>query len=183
MKRLIPLVFLALPVALFAQSPKDQEAAMLKKFGLNDSQVSQVFDIQNKTRETVRQDAAQLRLLHAQMEKALLPASPNMQDVNGYISQIAQARADLMKAFIGARVQLRQIIGDDNFPLYTRFIMQRYGFMHHRFIQSRGPGDGRWTDNDGPMMGGETMMGGAGPMMGGGGPWAGGPLADEEQGD
>ncbi|HVP19652.1 MAG TPA: hypothetical protein VMU36_11690 [Spirochaetia bacterium] len=176
MKRLIPLVFLALPVALFAQSPKDQEAAMLKKLGLNDSQVSQVFDIQNKTRETVRQDTVQLRLLHAQMEKALLPASPNMQEVNGYISQMAQTRADLMKAFVGARVQLRQIIGDDNFPVYTRFIMQRYGFAHHRFLRPRGPEEGRWVGSGGPM------MGGGGSMMGGGGPWMGSPLADE-QGD
>ena len=136
MKRLIPFVFLALPVALFAQSPqsaKGQETSMLKSFGLNDSQIAQVFDIQDKTRTAVRQDAVELRLLHAQMEKALLPASPNMQEVNGYISQMAQARADLMKAFVGARVQLRQILGDDNFQSYARFIMHRsYGAERQR---------------------------------------------------
>jgi len=135
MKRLIPIVFLALPVALFAQTPqgpKAHETAMLKGFGLSDSQISQVFDIQDKTQTTIRQDAVELRLLRAQMEKALLPASPNMQDVNGYITQMAQTRADLMKAFVGARVQLRQILGDDNFRSYARFIMHRYGVEPHR---------------------------------------------------
>ena len=116
MKRLIPFLFLLLPMALFAQSPKDKETTMLKKLGLNDSQVVQVLDIQGKTEATIRQDAVQLRLLHAQMDKALLPTTPNMQEVNGYVTQMGQTRADMMKAFVGARVQLRQIIGDDNFP-------------------------------------------------------------------
>ena len=155
MKRLIPILFLVLPLAAFAQNPmtpKARETDLLKKFGLNDSQITQVFDIQDKTQATIKQDAVQLRLLHAQMEKALLPTSPNMQDVNGYISEIAQTQADLMKAFVGARVQLRQIIGDDNFPVYARFIMQRFGFRRPH------PGFG--------MMGGERpMMRGDGPGM------------------
>jgi len=33
--------------------------------------------------------------------------APNMQEVNGYIAQMAQTRADMIKAFISARVQLR----------------------------------------------------------------------------
>ena len=155
MKRLIPLVFLVLPLALFAQSPRDQETNMLKKFGLNDSQIAQVLDIQSKTRTTVRQDVVQIRLLHAQMEKALLPASPNMQDVNGYITQIAQTRGDMMKAFVGARVQLRQIIGDDNFPVYSRFIRRGFEMDHRRFFEMRRPGAQG-------MMGDGTMMGGVG---------------------
>ncbi len=159
MKRLIPVLFLALPVALFAQSPRDQESAMLKKFGLNDSQISQVFDVQEKTRATVRQDAVQIRLLHAQMEKALLPASPNMQDVNGYITQIAQTRADLMKAFVGARVQLRQILGDDNFQAYSRFIMHRYGLGNRRGFMMHRPGPGGMMGDD------RSSGGGDGPMM------------------
>ena len=152
MKRLIPILFLVLPLAAFTQSlmsPKAQETELLKSFGLNDSQIAQVFDIQDKTRATIKQDAVELRLLHAQLEKALLPASPNMQDVNGYISQMAQTRADSMKALVGARVQLRQIIGDDNFPAYARFSMHRFGFRRPH-----------------PRMGGERpMMGGDGPGM------------------
>ena len=168
MKRLIPLVFLALPMALFAQGFRDQETAMLKKFGLNDSQVAQVFDIQTKTRTTVRQDAVQTRLLHAQMEKALLPANPNLQDVNGYITQIAQTRADMMKAFVGAGVQLRQIIGEDNFPVYARFMRERMGPWHRRVTMHRPDGGGAWS-GDGPARGGSMMGPGAwgnGPMMG-----------------
>jgi hypothetical protein len=160
MKRLIPVLFLLLPVVLFAQdaqSPKDRESAMLKKWGLNDSQSAQVFDIQKSTMMTMRQDFVQMRLLRAQMAKALLPASPNMQEVNGYITQIAQTRADMMKAFVGARVQLRQIIGDDNFPAYSRFIMRmhKHWFGHyrsfHRMDLQRPAGS--MNGGDGPMMG------------------------------
>ncbi|MGO9409702.1 MAG: hypothetical protein ACLQCB_03000 [Spirochaetia bacterium] len=175
MKRLIPLVFLVLPVALFAQSPRDQESTMLKTFGLNDSQIAQVFDIQSKTRTSVRQDAVQIRLLHAQMEKALLPASPNMQEVNGYITQISQTTADLMKAFVGARVQLRQIIGDDNFPAYSRFIRQWVGGGHRAFYQMHRPGVG------GPMGGGRPLMGSDGPALGDGGPMTGSAFGDDDQ--
>jgi hypothetical protein len=159
MKRFIPVLFLLLPVVLFAQgaqSPKDHESAMLKNWGLNDSQIAQVFDIQKNTMMTARQDFVQLRLLRAQMAKALLPASPNMQEVNGYITQMAQTRADLMKAFVGSRVQLRQIIGEENFPAYTRFIMHmhRHGFGHrrsfHRMDRQGSPGA---MSGDGPMLG------------------------------
>ena len=132
MKRLITILFLVLPVALFAQGHKDRETALLKKFGLSDSQITRVFDIQDQTRATIRQDAVQLRLLHAQMEKALLPANPDMQEVNGYIDQIGQTRSDLMKALVGARVELRQIIGEKNFPAFSRFLWHRHwwGYRH-----------------------------------------------------
>jgi hypothetical protein len=162
MKRLIPLVFLALPMALFAQGFRDQETAMLKKFGLNDSQVAQVFDIQTKTRATMRQDAVQVQLLHAQMRKALLPANPNLQEVNGYITQMAQTRADMMKAFVGAGVQLRQIIGEDNFPVYTRFLRDRMGPWHRRALLMHRPNVGD-DQGDGP---GAAPGAGRHPMMG-----------------
>ena len=170
MKRLIPFLLLLLPAALFAQSPRDQESTMLKKLGLTDAQVTQVIDIQTKTHSTIRQDAVQLRLLRAQMDKALLPATPNMQDVNGYISQIAQTRADMMKTLVGARVQLRQIIGDDNFPVYARFIMYRHRVGPRDFQRMGGPRP--WG-----------MMGDAGPMMGGDGPMMGYVPGGDVQGD
>lgn len=177
MKRLIPFILLLLPAALFAQGFKDQETTLLKGFGLNDSQVSQVFDIQSKTRAAVKQDRVQIQLLHAQMEKALLPASPNMQDVNGYITQISQARADMMKTLVGARVQLRQIIGDDNFPAYTRFLRRAMGFDRPALLRMHQRALGDWGQGPG------GMMGGPGPMMGDrpfddGGPSGDGPADD-----
>ena len=167
MKRLIPFLLLVVPLAAFAQSPlspKARETAMLKGFGLNDTQIAQVFDIQDKTRATIRQDAVQLRLLRAQMDKALLPASPNMQDVNGYITQMAQTRADLQKAVVGARVQLRQVIGDDNFPVYRQFIMRGAGFRPMRGQPPR-RGAGWMVERPAPMMGG-GMADGRYPMTG-----------------
>lgn len=166
MKRFIPLVFLILPAALFAQGPKEQETAFLKRLGLNDSQVTQILDIQNRTRATIRQDRVDLQLLHAQMEKALLPSNPNMQEVNGYIAQMAQTHADLMKTSLSARIQLRQIIGDDNLPVYSRYMKHRYDV---RGLQGT---DGQEDRMQGGMMGGDgaggsMMNGGISSMMGG----------------
>ena len=162
MKRSILFLFLILPAALFAQSPKEQETAMLKKLGLNDSQISQVLEIQNRTQAAIRQDRVEIQLLQAQMEKALLPSSPNMQEVNGYITQMTQTHADMMKAFIGARVQLRQIIGEDNLPVYFRFIRHRYDFE-----RPRGISDLQGRMQEGMMSGSDSMMGANGSMMGG----------------
>jgi len=168
MKRLVALLLLLLPAALFAQSPaapaspRTRETALLRGFGLNDAQIAQVFDIQDRTRTTVRQDAVQLRLLRAQMDKALLPAAPSMQDVNGFITQMSQTRADMMKALVGARVQLRQIIGDDNYPAYSRFIRGELA-RDGRRLPMRRPGEG-------PMNGTGGTMDGAGPRGGVSGP-------------
>ncbi|MGA2976469.1 MAG: hypothetical protein ABSF77_14260 [Spirochaetia bacterium] len=142
MKRLIPLLcMLALPTVLFAQNQVSRETRMLKQLGLDDNQVAQVMDIQKKTMTTIRQDMAQLRLLRAQMTQDLLPAKPDMQAVNDLISKEAQTRADMQKALVGARIQLRQIMGDDNFRAYMRRLMATIRpFSRNR---ARGFGNGR----------------------------------------
>jgi hypothetical protein len=151
MKRVVPfLLVLFLPLAIFAQTPQSAQMKMLKQLGLNDGQVSQVLDIQGKTMTTARADGVQLRLLRAQLDKALLPASPDMQAVNGIIAQIGQTRVDLQKTLVAARVQLRQIMGDDNFQVYMRHVRQSFGMAGNmrRGMQGRGFGDG-----SGPMGG------------------------------
>ena len=140
MKRLLPFLFLLiLPAALFAQSQPSRESKMLKQFGLEENQITQVMDIQKKTMTTLRQDRVQLRVLKAQMAQDLLPAKVDMQAVNDLINQEAQTRVDMQKALVGARVQLRQIMGDDIFHKYVRHLMA----MHrHHF---RGWGQGFWN--------------------------------------
>lgn len=123
MKRLLPVFFaLILPMAGFAQSSQGPEAKMLKQLGLNDGQVSQVMDIQGKTQTSVHANAVQLRLLRAQLDKALLPSTVDMQGVNTLITQMGQVRVDMQKALVAARVQLRQIMGDGSFRAYARYI-------------------------------------------------------------
>jgi hypothetical protein len=67
-------------------------------------------------------------LLKAQIAQDLLPAKVDMQAVNDLISQEAQTRADLQKSLVGAKVQVRQIMGDDNFRIYFRHIKARYWY-------------------------------------------------------
>jgi hypothetical protein len=169
MKRVLPFILvLFLPIAVFAQSaqtPQSAQTRLLKQLGLNDGQVSQVLDIQGKTMTTARADVAQLRLLRAQLDKALLPASPDMTAVNGIIAQIGQTRVDMQKALVAARVQLRQIIGDDNFRLSMRHVRQHFGMNMRRGM--RGPGFGGGMMDGDPMSSGP--MGGRGP--GGGSDW------------
>ena len=157
MKRVLPiLLVLFLPIAAFAQTPQSAQTKMLKQLGLNEAQVSQVLDIQSKTMTTARADGVQLRLLRAQLDKALLPASPDMAAVNGIIAQIGQTRVDLQKTVVAAKVQLRQIMGDDNYHVYMRHVRQSFGMHLRRGMWGRG------FENDGPMGGGRMMDGGPG---------------------
>jgi hypothetical protein len=155
---MVILLGLALPVALFAQVPQDAEKGMLQKLGLNDGQVAQVLDIQSKTETTVRQDAAQIRVLRAQMDKALLApaATVDVKTVNGFVDQIAQSRADIQKTLVGAQLQLRQIMGDTNFRVYERYIRHqiRRVMVAHRPMGRMGPRQ----DPDGRAWGGMSGM-------------------------
>jgi hypothetical protein len=154
MKRLMLLLsVLALPAALFAQGQPSHEAKMLTQFGLNDTQVSQVMDIQKKTIATVRQDRVHIRLLKAQMAQALLPVKVDMQAVNDLITQEAQTRADIQKTLVSARVQLRQIMGDDIFYMYLRHIRAMY--RHHFHGWGHGFGEGMHQQKNGGEMDGE----------------------------
>jgi periplasmic protein CpxP/Spy len=131
MKRIaLATLMVLLPLALFAQAQQAPERKMLQQLGLTDTQVSQVLDIQNRTRDTLRQDAAQLRLLRAQIDKAMVASTVDMQAVNGLVDQLSQARAGMQKTFLAARVQLQQIMGPDNLRVYMRHIRQQlaHGF-------------------------------------------------------
>jgi hypothetical protein len=121
-----------LPLALFAQAQRAPERKLLQQLGLTDSQVSQVLDIEGRTRDTLRQGAAQVRLLQAQIEKAMVAGTVDMQAVNGLVDQLSQARAGMQKTFLAARVQLQQILGPDNMRLYMRSMRQQlaHGFRH-----------------------------------------------------
>jgi hypothetical protein len=163
MKRLaVFLLVLAVPMALFAQAQQGPEKKMLQQqLGLTDAQVTQVLDIQGKTRATMRADVVQLRLLKAQMDKALLPApaSVDMTAVNGFITQMGQTRTEMQKTMVAAKLQLRTIMGDDNFSTYMRFV--------HRALRPGGPMD-RGMDGEGPRVGpreGTMFDGPPGGMM------------------
>ena len=150
MKRLtLFVVVLALPAASFAQGAPTREAKMLGQLGLTDSQITQVMDIQKKTTTTVRQDGAQIRLLRAQMAQALLPSNPDMQKVNDLISQQSQARADMQKALVGARVQLREVMGDQAFHAYVRHLRAMHRRRFHRWGRQQGRCSIPWDDGFG----------------------------------
>jgi arginine deiminase len=126
MKRLALATFLVLmPLAVFAQAQQAPENRILRQLGLTDSQVTQVLDIQAKTREAMRQDAAQARLLGAQIEKAMVASTVDMQSVNALVDQLSQERAAAQKTFLAARVQLRQIMGADKLQEYMRHLRQQ----------------------------------------------------------
>jgi hypothetical protein len=108
----------------------------------------------------------QLRLLKAQMDKALLapPQSVDMNAVNGFIGQMAVARTDIQKTLVGAQLQLRQIMGDDGFRAYMHQVRGEFrrGFANRRGMadadgQPRGPGM-MLGDGPGSMMQGETQF-------------------------
>jgi septal ring factor EnvC (AmiA/AmiB activator) len=135
MKRLaFTALLVLLPLALFAQAQPAPQTRMLQQLGLTDSQVSQVIDIQAKTREAMRQDVAQVRLLRAQIEKDMVATTVDMQAVNGLVDQLSQARAAMQKSFLAARVQLQQIMGPDKLHMYMKHMRKQFarGFPGRR---------------------------------------------------
>jgi hypothetical protein len=58
-------LLVAIPLSLFAQAQQASERRALQQLGLSDAQVSQVLDLQARTRDALRQGTAQLRVLRA----------------------------------------------------------------------------------------------------------------------
>lgn len=152
MKRLaLAVLLVTIPLALFAQAQQTPERRALQQLGLTDAQVTQVLDIQAKTRDTLRQGAAQVRVLQAQIDKDMLASTVDMQAVNGLVDQVSQARAGMQKTLLAARAQLQQIMGVDNFQKYMRGVRRalahRFPGLHPwRQMQGGSPwrGDGDW---------------------------------------
>jgi septal ring factor EnvC (AmiA/AmiB activator) len=133
MKRLaLAALLAAIPLSLFAQAQQAPERRALQQLGLSDAQVSQVLDLQARTRDTLRQGAAQLRVLRAQIDKAMLASPVDMTAVNALVDQVSQARAGLQKTLLSARAQMQQVMGVDNFQKYMRGMRRA---LAHRFPQ------------------------------------------------
>lgn len=125
MKRLLPImVALLLPAALFAQGRMLDESSMLKGFGLNDAQISQVQTIESTTRAAVRADLTHIRLVQAQVAEALLPSAsgPDASAINALLDKKGQFRTDIDKNLMSARLQLTKIMGNDNYAKYAAFV-------------------------------------------------------------
>jgi Spy/CpxP family protein refolding chaperone len=154
MKRLLIVILaLAVPVAVFAQTPQQREESVLKaRFGLTNAQVTQVIDLQKKTADQVRVDAVHLRLLRAELAEALLPSTVDQSKVNDLIDQMSQTRGDMQKAMVGASIQLRQIVGDDAYYALVRFMKQ--SFSQHRGIRRGAPNGEHGMSHQSGMAGG-----------------------------
>ena len=152
MKRIaLAALIVLLPLALFAQSQQAApEQKILQRLGLTDAQVAQVMDIQTRTRDALRLGAAQMMLLRAQINKAMVASTVDMQAVNGLVDQLSQARAGMLKTFLAARVQLQQIMGPDNMRLYMRHLRREFarGFQGGR----GGPWFRPWQRDGGAWM-------------------------------
>jgi len=154
---------LAIPLALFAQASGTPQGALqnperraLVQLGLTDAQVTQVVDIQARTRDAMRQAGAQLRILQAQIDKDMLANPVDLQAVNALVDQAAQARAGMRKTLLAARAQMQQIMGVDNFLKYMRGVRRA---LAHRF-----PRLPRWRGMQGGAMGGAFRSGDGGWM-------------------
>lgn len=152
-KILLVLVALAIPALVFAQSLPQREAMVLKaRLGLDDAQVTRVMAIQNRVRSRVRADVVHIRLERAELAEALLPRKVDRARIDNLIDRLEHTRAQMQKALIGARIELRQTMGDETLYAYLRFfrppylrIIRRAGWMRPgRFAAPGGePWEGR----------------------------------------
>jgi len=147
MKRSLMAVFaLVIPAMAFAQGRMGGENGLLKGFGLDDTQISQVTAIEKSTRAAVRADFTHIRLIRAQIAEALLPATPDVQAINALIDKKGELRTDIEKNLMSARIQLVKIMGDENYATFARFVMDR---IRSRFGQPQSMGTAPMPDDGG----------------------------------
>ncbi len=157
MKRYLPFLFVLLfPLSIFAQ-PRDMDGtSLLKRLGLNDSQITQVESVQKSTEEGVRANMTHIRLVQAQIEEALLATAPDTAAINALIDRKGALRVEIEKSLMSARLQLIKLLGRDKAESYLGFVMRT---LHPRFRGGPGMGEG---------MGEPMGMGRSQPRMMGG---------------
>jgi hypothetical protein len=125
MKRILLFLFaLLLPLSIFAQPRQADENGLLQGFGLNDSQIAQVMDIQKTTRDLVKADLTHIRLIQAQISEAMLPANPDVAAINALIDKKGAFRSEIEKSLMSARLQLIKLVGKENADKYFNFVMR-----------------------------------------------------------
>jgi len=150
MKGSLPVLFiLLLPLSIFAQPWHMDANRLLKDFGLDDSQISQVMTVQKATEDAVKADLTHIRLSQAQIQEALLPANPDLNAINALIDKKGSLRTNIQKTIMAARIQAIKLMGKDNAEKYFRFVMRSMrppfqgmmgrrmgmmGFGHPRFM-------------------------------------------------
>ena len=120
MKRIIVagIILISIAVSGFAQNLNN--AQILQRFDLTNSEIEQVLELQSKMDRKVREAHIELNILKAQLEKLLFPVDVDMQRVKAVLEQTLEWTLKAELAKIEARVESRKIFGEERWERFLR---------------------------------------------------------------
>jgi hypothetical protein len=127
MKRYLLAVLVGLLVPLAAHAQDDETAARkyLQGIGVSETDITRVFEIQDRTRHDIRDAQLELNILKAELEKELFPDNVDMQKVQVLLQQSLQWKMKSELATIQEHVEIRKLLGDVKYAEYTRFLTRQ----------------------------------------------------------
>ena len=152
--RILTVAILATTATLsFAQpapmgGPPRNPENMLKKLGLTDDQAKQVKDIMDQEREFAVQQRAQLKVISAQIEQAMVATPIDLKAVNALVDKKTQLQGENQKHFYATASEIQKIVGDKIFAQLS----QHFRRNHRVGNKSRMNGNGwnhQWSFKSG----------------------------------
>ncbi len=112
MKKITVALFLFIASITWISAQDLYTAAYLESLGLTQNQIQQILQIQNTSRNQIRESTLEMNIFKAQLEKMLYNAHPDMNKVNKLLEESLKYRLKAETAAIQARVRTREIMGE-----------------------------------------------------------------------
>ncbi|MBN1412713.1 MAG: hypothetical protein JW969_17830 [Spirochaetales bacterium] len=152
MKRLIcmaALLIFILPLLAAQQPGPEGPLGLLKKLGVTDDQIKQIQDVNDPLDKQQREAKVELKIVRAQLEKALFDVNVNYSQVEKLLRDAMEWRIKIEMAEIRKRVEMRKIVGEDVWQQLIKIQEQRKmrRLNNKKGNQPKQPGP---KPNDGP---------------------------------
>ncbi len=112
MRRTIVALFLFVASVAWISAQDLYTETFLGKLGLTQAKIEQILEIQNTTRNQIREAALEMNIFKAQLEKMLYDEHPDMKKVKKLLEESLKYRLQSEMAAIEARVKTRGLMGE-----------------------------------------------------------------------
>ena len=126
------------------QGFRARRAEVMKELDLTDAQKTKIADIRDRQMRKGIQQQADLRIASLDLGKLMRADKPDQRAIDSQIDKMATMRASLQKARIGAMLEMRSVLTDDQRQKLKDLRMKGGGGMG----MGRGMGMGMGLDDD-----------------------------------
>lgn len=128
------------------------DRARLEQLGLTQAQIQTVDTIWTRKMQEITPLQADLRVKQAQIARALVPATPNLDEVKRLMREVTDLEYQIRVKMLEAEMEVRRSVGED---VWVRMVQDRRGRPRLRpgtgpLMGPSGNGPGRGPDGSGP---------------------------------